>query len=80
MDPEQLKARLLDVSITLAAIRKGKKRGMANPRVYHKVKLEKKMIIQIQAERLKSIVYLDPTAKTVAVTKPERKRHHRRER
>lgn len=51
MNDQQLRARLLDVSVTLAAMRKAKKRDMGNPRVYHKVKQEKKMIVKIQNER-----------------------------
>jgi len=51
MDYQQLQQRLRDVSWTLAAMRKGKKRGMGNPEVYHQIKLEKKLIQKIQDEK-----------------------------
>jgi ribosomal protein L29 len=51
MNPQELRSRLRDVSVTLAALRKSKKMGMGNPRVYHKAKVEKKLIIKILNEK-----------------------------
>ena len=51
MSDQQLRGRLQDVSVTLAAMRKGKKRGRSNPRIFHQIKQEKKLIIKIQNER-----------------------------
>lgn len=51
LDPQQLRARLQDVSATLADLRRSKKLGMGNPRVFHKLKVEKKLIVKIQTER-----------------------------
>ena len=51
MNAHELQARLRDVSVTLAAIRKGKRCGFGNPRVYHRIKTEKKLILQIQREK-----------------------------
>ena len=52
MQPEQLASRLRDVSETLAKIRKMKRSGLGNPRVYQGLKKEKKLILRIQKEGL----------------------------
>ena len=51
MNYQELASRLRDVSVTLAAMRKQKRFGYANPNIFHQIKTEKKLILKIQAEK-----------------------------
>ncbi len=51
MTSQALRSRLKDVSTTLAQLRKAKKRGQVNPRVFSKLKAEKKVIKRVMEEK-----------------------------
>jgi hypothetical protein len=51
MDFQTFQQRRKDVNVTLAMLRKARKRGMINPGVYSRLKAEKKMIIKIMEEK-----------------------------